>query len=107
MIAQLILMFCLKIVHAISYRFPRIVCVIGQPPITCFLELGARNSTQTFFCTKLFEKPFGSWTSAPKIVDVRTKNVLFCSPGDGEKPLDPRTSKRKGQECPPPGNPDQ
>ena len=36
-------------------------------------RLGARNSTQTFFCTKFFENPSGhgrprrkSWTSAPK-----------------------------------------
>ena len=66
---------------------------------TGWADLGATKSTQTFLY-KVFQKPFGSWTSAPKIVDVRTKKCVFCGPGDGEKLFDPGSSKRKGQECP-------
>ena len=62
--------------------------------------IGAKKSTQTFFCTKLFGNPSGhgrprrrSWTSAPK-------NAFFCGPDDGEKLFDPKASERKGQECP-------
>ena len=35
--------------------------------------LGAKRTTQTFLY-KVFQQPFGSWTSAPKIVDVRAEN---------------------------------
>ena len=30
----------------------------------------------------------------------RPKFAFFCDPGDGEKLLDPRASRHKGQECP-------
>ena len=47
-----------------------------------------------------------SWTSAPKIVDVRTKNrgrprqkCVSCGPGDEQKLFDPCPSIHKGQEC--------
>ena len=33
-----------------------------------------------------------------EIVDVRTKPVFSCGPGDGEELVDPRASKRKGQD---------
>ena len=52
------------------------------------------------FLYKVFRRPFGSWTSAPKIVDVRTKSAFSCGPGGGEKLFDPWASGRKGQECP-------
>ena len=53
------------------------------------------------FLYKVFREPFGSWTSAPKIVDVRPhqKVPFFCGIGDGEKLFDLRASGRKGQEC--------
>ena len=53
------------------------------------LDMEAEKSTQTFFCTKLFENPSGhgrprrkSWTSAPK-------SAFSCGPADGEKLFDP------------------
>ena len=49
---------------------------------------------------KAFPQPSGSWTSAPKIVDVRTKSAFSCGPSGGEKLFDPWASGRKGQECP-------
>ena len=52
------------------------------------------------FLDKVFGEPLGSWTSAPKIVDIRTKSVFSCSPSAGEKLFDPWASGRKGQECP-------
>ena len=51
--------------------------------------LGAKKSTQTFFCTMFFDNPLGhgrprrkSWTSAPK-------SAFSCGPGGGEKFLTP------------------
>ena len=41
------------------------------------------------FLYKVFQEPFGSWTSAPKIVDVRTQKCVFQRPDDGEKLFDP------------------
>ena len=52
-----------------------------------------------FIVQNIFRETFGSWTSAPKIVDIRTKSAFFCGPGDGEKLFDPKASRRKGQEC--------
>ena len=37
--------------------------------------------------------------SAPKIVDVRTKNSVFLRPSDGEKPFEAWVFGREGQEC--------
>ena len=39
-----------------------------------------RKVNANFFCTKFFRQPFGSWTSTPKIVDVRTKKCVFLRP---------------------------
>ena len=51
--------------------------VIGGVIITLInsrkIKLGAEKSTQTFLY-KVFRQPFGSWTSAPEIVDVRAGN---------------------------------
>ena len=54
------------------------------------------------FLDKVFRELFGSWTSAPKIMDVHTEKCVFffCGPGSGEKLFDPWASGRKGQECP-------
>ena len=52
------------------------------------LKIGARKTMQTFL-HKVFQQPFGSWTSAPKIVDVHTKKCVFLRPGGGEKLFDP------------------
>ena len=41
--------------------------------------IGAKKSTQ-FFLYKVFQQPFGSWTSAPKILDVCTKKYVFLRP---------------------------
>ena len=38
--------------------------------------LGAKNQRKLFL-HKVFRQPFGSWTPAPKIVDVRTKKRVF------------------------------
>ena len=42
-----------------------------------------------------------------RVMDVRAENrgshqksAVFCGPGEGEKPFDPKASERKGQECP-------
>ena len=40
---------------------------------------GGKESTQTFLY-KVFREPFGSWKSAPKIVDVRIKKWVFLRP---------------------------
>ena len=50
------------------------------------------------FFVQRFRQPFRSWTSAPKIVDVRTKKCVFLRPAGGEKLFDPWASGRKGQE---------
>ena len=72
----------------------------GQSDSQCLCAfLGPEKATQTFLY-KVFRQPFGSWTSAPKIVDVRTKKCVFLRPKGGEKPFDPGASGRKGQECP-------
>ena len=63
------------------------------------LQLGDRKAAQTFF-NKVSREPFGSWPSAPKIVDAGTKKWGFLRPGDGEKLFDPWASGRKRQECP-------
>ena len=70
-------------------------------PVQCspVRELGAKKQHKMFWY-KVFREPFGSWTSAPRIVDVRTKKCVFCSPGDGEKLFDPGASGRKGEEYP-------
>ena len=39
-----------------------------------------KTSTQTFSHKAFFREPFGSWTSAPKIVDVRPKKCFFLRP---------------------------
>ena len=39
-----------------------------------------RKINANFFCTKFFDNPSGPWTSAPKIVDVRTKKCVFLRP---------------------------
>ena len=44
------------------------------------------------FLHKIFLQPFGSWTSAPKIVDVRAKSAFSCGPTGGEKLLTPEHS---------------
>ena len=49
---------------------------------------------------KVFREPFGSWASAPKIVDVCPQVCVFLQPADGEKLFDRWSSGRKGQECP-------
>ena len=59
-------------------------------------NLGPENERKLFL-HKVFKEPFESWTSAPKIVDVRTKNVF--GPGDGKKSFNPRASGRTVQEC--------
>ena len=41
--------------------------------------IGTRKSTQTF-SGKTFREPFGPWTSAPRIVDIRTKKCVFLWP---------------------------
>ena len=63
------------------------------------LSLGAKKSTQTFLY-KVFRQPFGSWTSAPKIVDVRTQKCVFLRPRWWGETFCPWASGRKGQECP-------
>ena len=60
---------------------------------------GPKNQRK-LFVYKVFRWPFGSWTSAPKIVDVRTKNWVFLRPRDGEELFDPWASGRKGRERP-------
>ena len=62
-------------------------------------KIGVKKSTQTFLYN-LFEQPFGSWASAPKIVDVRTKKCVFLRPRWWGETFDPWASGRKGQECP-------
>ena len=57
------------------------------------------KNQRKLFLYKVFRQPFGSWTSAPKIVDVRTKSAFSCGHG-GEKLFDPWAFGRKGQECP-------
>ena len=56
---------------------------------------------QSFFVQR-FREPFGSWTPAPKIVDVCTRKCVFpAAPMVGRKKLfDSWASGRKGQECP-------
>ena len=39
-------------------------------------NLGAKNQCKIFL-RKVFPQPFRSWTSAPKIMDVRTKKCIF------------------------------
>ena len=77
-------------------------------PLDCFWNgeelgpwptVGAKKSTQTFLY-KVFWQPFGSWTSTPKIVDVRTKKCVFLRPQWWGETFDPWASRRKGQECP-------
>ena len=58
------------------------------------------QETNAFFLHKAFQEPFGSWTSAPKIMQVCAKSMFFCCSADGEKLFNPRTSRCKGQECP-------
>ena len=41
--------------------------------------LGPKKQRKLFLY-KVFQKPFGSWTSAPKIVDVRAKKWVFLRP---------------------------
>ena len=41
--------------------------------------LRAKNQHKLFLY-KVFRQPFGSWTSGPKIVDVRTKKCVFLRP---------------------------
>ena len=43
------------------------------------LTRGKKNQRKLFLY-KVFQQPFGSWTSAPKIVDVRTKKCVFLQP---------------------------
>ena len=63
--------------------------------------MGAKNQ-RILFLDKVFRKPFGSWTSAPKTVDVRTKKCVFLRPQWWGEAF-------WGQECPAlsAGNPDQ
>ena len=42
-------------------------------------SIGAKKSTQTFLY-EVFRQPFGSWTSAPKTLDVHTKKCVFLRP---------------------------
>ena len=62
------------------------ICVATQMPVQYdvaatasadTVKLGARKSMQTFSGDKVFQEPFGSWTSAPKIMDVRTEKRIF------------------------------
>ena len=50
----------------------------------------AAKNQRKLFLYKVFPEPFGSWTSAPKIVDVRTKKCVFLRPrwwGETFRPL--------------------
>ena len=38
------------------------------------------KKSQMFLVQFFFRKPFGSWTSTPKIVEVRTKKIVFLRP---------------------------
>ena len=67
--------------------------------ITLASNSRGKKSTQTLFCTKLFENPSRhgrprrkSWTSTPE-------SAFFCGSSDGETLFDPGSSGRKGQEC--------
>ena len=65
--------------------------LLGRPLLftSDFVLIGAKKSTQTFLY-KVFQEPFESWTSAPKIVDVRTKKCVFLRPrwwGETFRPL--------------------
>ena len=62
-------------------------------------KIVARNQRKLFWY-KVFRQPFGSWMSAPKIVDVRTTKCVFLRQRWWEKLFDPWASGRKGQECP-------
>ena len=57
--------------------------------------IGAKKSMQTFLY-KVFREPFGSWTSAPKIVDVRTKKCVFLRPRWWGETFWPRGQGRPG-----------
>ena len=56
--------------------------------ISCryLVELGPRQlglpvaDQRKLFLDRVFQEPFGSWTSAPKIVDVRTKKCILLRP---------------------------
>ena len=49
-----------------------------------FVEAGGMDRGQkinaNFFLYKVFRQPFGSWTCAPKSVDVRTQKCVFLRP---------------------------
>ena len=73
--------------------------LVGRSPCGSPLCMGPENQGNIFL-HKVFREPFGSWTSAPKIVDVRTKKVGFLRPRNGEKLFDPWASGREGRERP-------
>ena len=61
---------------------PRISTHAGLIWIVCFRPStiwGPKNQRKLFWY-KVSQQPFGSWTSAPKIVDVRTKKCVFLRP---------------------------
>ena len=58
------------------------------------------------FLYKVFRRPFGSWTSAPKIVDVRTKKCVFLRPRWWGETFWPRVVRAQGSGMSA-GNPDQ
>ena len=52
-----------------------------QPWWAALMPVGrGQKINANFFLYKVLRQPFGSWTSAPKIVDVRTKKCLFLRP---------------------------
>ena len=67
----------------------------------------AETRDQRTYLDKVLRETIRSGTSAPKIMDFRTKNngrplqkvCVSCGPGGGEKLFDPWASGRKGQEC--------
>ena len=63
-----------------------------------FLAAPSENQRKLFLY-KVVREPFGSWTSAPKIMDVRTRKGAFLQPRRWDKLFDPCVSERKGQEC--------
>ena len=86
---------CTKIAGAPKLRvltYPELAILkpIGFDTLVCCSEFSGENegfmpdrnlgtkSTQTLFWT--CREPFGSWTSAPKIMDIRTRKCVFLRP---------------------------
>ena len=93
---QLTVLHLLKSFSGPSWHLPRqpLLC---QPLSSRFALQGLRCFEQLFL-DKVYREPFGSWTSAPKTVDVHTKKCVSCGPGDGAKLLEPWAFGRKGHQ---------